>query len=109
MHAVNRQFHGVPALLGVGNFFDLLLMHLEHVHNQTVRGAELAVTHGAREVLGLLMLDKYLLVVKVPVAVVAPWLDHFLLLFLPHAEGALSRPRAEVNGTLFLSNTTYRR
>lgn len=60
-----------------------LLVNLEDVNGHATSCGELLVADMAFEVLGLLVLDQYLLVIEFSVAVVAPHLLRSLLL-LPH-------------------------
>ena len=65
---------------------DLFLVNLEHMDGHSAGGGELLVADMALEVLGFLVLHQYLLVFKLPVAVVAPHLIHRpSLLLLPHS------------------------
>lgn len=63
----------------------MFLVNLEDVDGHAAGGGELLVANMALEVLGLLMLHQYLLIFKLPIAVVAPHLiDRASLLLLPH-------------------------
>ena len=84
LHAKDLQVDCFSTGNRVGHGSHGLLVHLLHVHGHSLGRAELLGAHGTLEVLGLLMLDQYLLVVKLAVAVPAPRLDHHLFLLLGH-------------------------
>ena len=76
-HSKNVYLKRVPPFLGRRHLINLLLVHLEHVHHHSVRTAQPLVAHHAFKVLGALVLDQDLFILKGAVAIITEydWLD----------------------------------